>query len=55
MAKTIEEADRIIRTTIRLPLSLLNAAKHRGIDEGTSFQDVVIAALEHYLGKKGGR
>ena len=55
MAKPKEEADRIIRTTIRLPQSLLNAAKHRGIDEGTSFQDVVVAALEQYLGKKGGR
>lgn len=55
MAKPKQEADRIIRTTIRLPQSLLNAAKHRGIDEGSSFQDVVIAALEQYLGKKGGR
>jgi hypothetical protein len=50
-----KQEDPIIRTTIRLPLSLLNAAKHRGIDEGTSFQDVVIRALEQYLGKKGGR
>ena len=55
MAKLKQEADNIIRTTIRLPQSLLNAAKHRGIDEGTSFQDVVIRALEQYLGKKGGR
>lgn len=47
--------DPIIRTTIRLPKSLLAAAKHRGIDEGSSFQDVVIRALEQYLGKKGGR
>jgi len=55
MANPKQEADKIIRTTIRLPQSLLNAAKHRGIDEGTSFQDVVIAALEQYLGKKGSK
>jgi hypothetical protein len=55
MAKSKQEADKIVRTTIRLPQSLLNAAKHRGIDEGRSFQDVVIAALEVYLGKKGDR
>jgi hypothetical protein len=35
--------------------SLLNAAQHRGIDEGLSFQDVVIQALEQYLCKKGER
>jgi hypothetical protein len=50
-----KQDDPIIRTTIRLPLSLLNAAKHRGIDEGSSFQDVVVRALEQYLAKKGGR
>ena len=54
-SRMAKQEDPIIRTTIRLPLSLLNAAKHRGIDEGTSFQDVVIRALEQYLGKKGGR
>ena len=53
MAK--QESEAIIMTTIRLPKSLLNAAKHRAIDEEKSFQDVVIAALELYLGKKGGR
>jgi predicted DNA binding CopG/RHH family protein len=53
MAK--QEPDMIVMTTIRLPKSLLNAAKHRGIDEGMSFQQVVICALEQYLGKKGGR
>lgn len=50
-----KQDDPIIRTTIRLPKSLLAAAKHRGIDEGSSFQNVVIRALEQYLGKKGGR
>jgi len=54
MAKQ-QQPDPIIRTTIRLKKSLLNAAKHRGIDEGLSFQDVVIRALEQYLAQKGGR
>jgi len=53
MAK--HESEEIVMTSIRLPKSLLNAAKHRAIDEETSFQEVVIAALESYLGKKGGR
>jgi len=50
------DTDPIVRTTVRLPQSLLNAAKHRGIDDGQTLQDVVIRALEQYLGKqKGGR
>ena len=48
------ENDPIIRTTIRLPQSLLNAAKHRGIDDGQSLQEVIIRALESYLGKQKG-
>ena len=54
MAKQVAK-EPVIRTTIRLPKSLLNAAKHRGIDDGQSFQEVAIRALEQYLGKKGGR
>ena len=50
------DADTIVRTTVRLPQSLLNSAKHRGIDDGQTLQDVIIRALEQYLGKpKGGR
>ena len=48
------EADPIVRTTIRLPQSLLNAAKHQGIDDGEPLQDVIIHALERYLGKQQG-
>jgi predicted DNA binding CopG/RHH family protein len=56
MTKRQADADRIVRTTVRLPQSLLNAAKHRGIDDGQTLQDVIIRALEQYLGKqKGGR
>jgi predicted DNA binding CopG/RHH family protein len=45
----------ITKTTMRLPKSLVIAAKHRAIDDGIDFQDIVIRALEQYLGKKGGK
>jgi predicted DNA binding CopG/RHH family protein len=56
MTKRRWEDDSIVKTTLRLPQSLLNAAKHRGIDDGQSLQEVIVRALEQYLGKqKGGR
>ena len=56
MKKQQSEADPVVRTTVRLPQSLLNAAKHRGIDDGQSLQEVIARALEGYLGRnKGGR
>ena len=56
MKKQQSEADPVVRTTVRLPQSLLNAAKHRGIDDGQSLQEVIARALESYLGRnKGGR
>ena len=56
MTKASGADDRIVKTTLRLPHSLLNAAKHRGIDDGQSLQEVITRALEEYLGKqKGGR
>ncbi len=54
MTKRQADADPIIRTTVRLPQSLLNAAKHRGIDDGEPLQDLIIHALEQYLGKQKG-
>ena len=56
MTKRMGEDDSIVKTTLRLPQALLNAAKHRGIDDGQSLQEVIVRALEQYLGKqKGGR
>ena len=56
MTKQSGADDRIVKTTLRLPESLLNAAKHRGIDDGQSLQEMIARALEEYLGKqKGGR
>ena len=54
MKKPQTDVDAIVRTTVRLPRSLLNAAKHRGIDDGQPLQEVIIHALEQYL-QKGGR
>jgi predicted DNA binding CopG/RHH family protein len=54
MAKP-DNREQIIKTTIRLPKSLVIAAKHRAIDDGVDFQDIVVRALEQYMGKKGGK
>ena len=56
MMKASGADDCTVKTTLRLPQSLLNAAKHRGIDDGQSLQEVIARALQEYLGKqKGGR
>ena len=47
--------DELIRTTIRLPQSMVSAAKHRAIDEGITLQDLITRAVDQYLAKKGGR
>ena len=44
----------IVRTTIRVPRNLWDAAKHRAIEDHLPVQDLVIKALENYV-KKGGR
>lgn len=40
------------KTTLRIPRHLLDACKHRAIDEGRNLQDVVTDALEGYLRTK---
>jgi hypothetical protein len=45
----------IIRTTIRVPQKLWDAARHRAIDENLSLQDLVIKALVKYVGYKRGQ
>jgi predicted DNA binding CopG/RHH family protein len=49
------DADPIIKTTLRIPESLLKRAKIRGIQDGQPLQDVIVTALEQYLKQKGGR
>jgi predicted HicB family RNase H-like nuclease len=43
----------IVRTTIRVPESLWDAARHQAIDEKISLQELVIRAVTKYT--KGGK
>jgi hypothetical protein len=45
--------EKIIRTTIRVPESLWDAARHQAIDERISLQELVIRAVSKYT--KGGK
>jgi hypothetical protein len=45
--------ERRVKTTLRLPHSLWVALRHRGTDEGASFQTIAERALVAYL--KGGK
>jgi len=40
------------KTTLRVPKQLLDACKHRAIDENRNLQDLVSDALEAYLKTK---
>jgi len=53
--KAKSRADRLVRTTVRLPESLLSAAKHRAIDNGVSLQEILTQAVRSYLAKGGRR
>lgn len=55
MPKKQNDLDPIIKTTLRIPESLLKRAKIRGIEDGQPLQDVIVSALEQYLKHKGGR
>ena len=44
-----KESGTTAKTTLRLRLDLLTAARHRAIDEGLSLQAIVERALEAYL------
>jgi predicted DNA binding CopG/RHH family protein len=41
--------EEMTKTTLRVPRHLLDACKHRAIDEGRNLQDIVADALETYL------
>ena len=43
--------EKIVRTTIRVPRKLWDRAKIRSVKDHTSLQDMMIKALEAYLGK----
>lgn len=44
-----KESGTTAKTTVRLRLDILTAARHRAIDEGLSLQAIVERALEAYL------
>jgi predicted DNA binding CopG/RHH family protein len=47
--------DPLDRATMRLPQSLLDAVKHRAIDEHISLAELIARALAEYLKKGDGR
>ena len=42
---------RTTKVTIRMPEELVKALKHRAIDEGRTFQDLVTEAVRKFLGQ----
>ena len=44
-------AVRVVKTTVRLPEALWEAAKIRAVEERRDFQSLVIAALDAYLAR----
>jgi predicted HicB family RNase H-like nuclease len=54
MPRKEDKADEIIRTTLRIPRSLWERAKHQAIADRVSLQDMFNQALAEYL-KKGGQ
>lgn len=40
------------KTTLRLPVKLLSAAKHRAIDQGITLQELIEREVEIYLRTK---
>ena len=44
-----EVLERTTKVTVRLPVDLVKAFKHRAIDENKTFQDLVAEAMREYL------
>lgn len=49
MKKRKQTEEKTVKTTLRLPHSLWVALRHRGTDEGASFQTIAERALVAYL------
>jgi hypothetical protein len=54
MKKKVQPAERIVKTTLRVPYSLWTSARIRALEEGIPVQDLVVRAISEYV-KKGGR
>ncbi|MBI3782616.1 MAG: CopG family transcriptional regulator [Deltaproteobacteria bacterium] len=50
--KDADEAKDTVKCTVKLPVELWRAARHRAIDEDRDFQEVVADALKLYLGPR---
>lgn len=46
-----EGSERTTKVTVRMPVDLVKALKHRAIDEGRTFQDLVAEAVRKFLGR----
>ena len=46
-----EGGERATKVTVRMPVDLVKALKHRAIDEGRTFQDLVAEAVRKFLGR----
>ncbi len=55
MKPQTEDANNIVKTTIRMPRKLWNRVRTRAIEEQRDAQDLVVAALKEYMSKKGGQ
>jgi hypothetical protein len=51
----MEQTDERVKVTIRLPQSLVKAAKHAAVDRNEDLQDVIAACLEQCLNSKDQR
>jgi predicted DNA binding CopG/RHH family protein len=48
-AEASEGLERMTKVTIRLPVDLVKTFKHKAIDEGRTFQELVAEAMREYL------
>ena len=48
-AEASEGFEPMTKVTIRLPLDLVKTFKHKAIDEGRTFQELVAEAMREYL------
>ena len=51
-AEASEGLERMTKVTIRLPVDLVKTFKHRAIDEGRTFQELVAEAMREYLKRR---
>jgi predicted DNA binding CopG/RHH family protein len=49
MERQQEGGERTTKVTVRMPVDLVKALKHRAIDEGRTFQELVTEAVRKFL------